>query len=501
MYDLYKPFRNYMRTVQTVPSLLAIYALHRHLMDDEPLPRSLQPRDRFGLLIDVKKRLYPWDLDVLAREVILNGDPHGRRSFQDWNTVATAGNFIRSMDDGITARRGPDYDIFRVMHRIIHFQFPWQRPPSSSSMMRYLKIYEGTALEDIVVARFGLRMRQLFYMSLATAGHFLGRAGFNITTDFSELGIDRERGVAFLLHITGNLADLRATTAERQSYDEAWMYAWNPLYETPLVAFDPAHPDRVICPLPSLLLRRVSDGLFYDIKEDAGFQNAYGNAFQTYVGFVLETLCPVPFVVVPEQPYRVGKNLKHGVDWILQDDTATVFIECKTKRLRHDAKFGADEEQLTNDLDAMARAVTQLYKNILDAQAGRTPWEPTCRPVFPLVVTLEDWWLFTPSIHRRLRRLIGERFEAEQLDIELLTDMPFTIASIDEVELALTVVAEEGILPFFTLKTSDEHREWAVSPFTSHQYPERPAEARRELFEEGWQELAIRPAIKALPRL
>lgn len=128
MYDLYKPFRNYMRTVQTVPSLLAVYALHQHLLHDTPLPDQLQPRDRFGLPIRVKENLFPWDLDVLAREVILNGDPAGKHSLQQWNAVAKAGNFIRGIDDGITRRRTKDYDIFRVMHRIIHFQFPWQLP-------------------------------------------------------------------------------------------------------------------------------------------------------------------------------------------------------------------------------------------------------------------------------------------------------------------------------------------------------------------------------------
>lgn len=496
MYDLYKPFRNYMRTVQTVPSLVAIYALHQHLVNDNPLPRGLQPRNKFGLPIRVADILFPWDLDVLVREVVLNGSPEGRTSFQNWNSIATAGNVIRRIDDGITGRRNENYDVFRVMHRIVHFQFPWQMPPSSGSMMRYLKIYEGTPLEDIVVARFGLPMRQLYYMGLAIAGHFLQSPGFKIDTDFSELGVDRELGLAFLRHITRSLPELRATTLEHQSYDEAWMYAWNPLYETPLIAIDPYHPERTVCPLPSLVLRRVSEGLFYDINGDDGFQNAYGNAFQAYVGYVLETLCPAPFAVAPEQSYRVGKNLKHGIDWILQDDQATVFIECKTKRLRHDAKFGAGDEQLRSDLDTMARAVTQLYKNILDAQAGYTAWKPTGQPIFPLIVTLEDWWLFTPSIHRRLSDLIDERFEDAGLEKTLLADMPFTIASINELEIALTVIAEDGILPFFEAKTNAENREWAVSPFTSHNYPQRPLDARRKLFDEEWHSLAIEPALQ-----
>lgn len=495
MYDLYKPFRNYMRTVQTVPALLTVYKLHQHLLDGDPVPAQLQPT-RFGLPVPINKHLFPWDLDVFAREIILNGDPHGKNSFEDWNSVAVVGNFIRHLDDGITSRRDESYDVFRVMHRIVHFQFPWQRPPSSSSMVRYLKIYEGTTLEEIVVARFGMTMRQLYYLGLSMAGHFSGQPGFNITTDFSQLGINPERGLAFMRRITSSLADLRAATRERQRYDEAWMYAWNPLYDTPLVGIEPAHPERTICPLPSLLLRRVSEGLFYNIKEDVGFQNAYGSAFQNYVGYVLRTLCPEPFTVIEEQPYRVGKNLKHGVDWILQDDGASAFIECKTKRLRHDAKFGADDDQLVDDLDKMARGITQLYKNILDAQAGLTPWAPTKKPIYPLVVTLEDWWLFTSSIHRRLNQLLEEHFVAEGLDLALLDAMPFTIASVDELEQALIAIAEEGVLPFFKTKTDQEHREWAVSPFTSHQYPARSADAHRKLFDEAWQGLAIDPPIR-----
>ena len=53
----------------------------------------------------------------------------------------------------------------------------------------------------------------------------------------------------------------------------------------------------------------------------------------------------------------------HGVDWVLSDSKGHLFIECKTKRLTLDAKTLSDSVALDRDLDVMAKAVVQHYRN------------------------------------------------------------------------------------------------------------------------------------------
>jgi hypothetical protein len=50
-----------------------------------------------------------------------------------------------------------------------------------------------------------------------------------------------------------------------EAYGDGWLYAWNPLQAKPLVSFDLSYPERAYCPIPMYMLRRASDGLFYDL--------------------------------------------------------------------------------------------------------------------------------------------------------------------------------------------------------------------------------------------
>ena len=113
---------------------------------------------------------------------------------------------------------------------------------------------------------------------------------------------------------------------------------------------------------------------------------------------------------------------------------------------------------LAQAMDEMAGHVVQHYKNILDAQAGCTPWTPRVAPSFPLIVTLEDWWIFTPTVVGLLSDSVDRRLGEAGLSPGLARDMPYTIVSIDELEIALQVISETGIAPFLNAKNDDEHR-------------------------------------------
>ena len=119
--------------------------------------------------------------------------------------------------------------------------------------------------------------------------------------DYSVLGITRDASNAFFNRITCTLAHLKDETIKRQSYTRDWMYVWNPLEATPLVSFDPAFPDRVLCPIPRYLLRRASAGIFFDLVKAADFDNPFGNSFQAYVGELIKAFCAPPRFFLSEE--------------------------------------------------------------------------------------------------------------------------------------------------------------------------------------------------------
>ncbi|PKQ09188.1 MAG: hypothetical protein CVT73_03930 [Alphaproteobacteria bacterium HGW-Alphaproteobacteria-12] len=354
-------------------------------------------------------------------------------------------------------------------------------------MMRYTKIFGESGLEPLVASATGLGLRQFYLLGIASAGHFLSRSGMRVDSDYSFLGVNQNQSHSFFERLTLDVQQIRNRTKSEQKYNEDWVYAFNPLRAYPLVRFDPAHPERVLCPIPEFLMRRVSEGVFYDIAGSAGFANAFGVSFQKYVAEVARILCREPkFQITDEQEYKVGKYRKDGVDLVIEDESGVIFIECKAKRLRQDAKFSALGDGLEQAMDDMAKYVVQHYKNIADALKGVTSWKTRSVACFPVIVTLEDWWIFGPTVVDLLAARVKDRIGEAQLPQEFLDTMPYTIASIDELEIALQIMDQIGIEPFLSAKNDTEYKTWSIRPFATNHFLDEVAKANRHLFEDDW---------------
>ena len=49
--------------------------------------------------VRLKHNIWPWDLDILAREIVLNAGERGDRSLRRWKDLADAINHIRRVDE------------------------------------------------------------------------------------------------------------------------------------------------------------------------------------------------------------------------------------------------------------------------------------------------------------------------------------------------------------------------------------------------------------------
>jgi hypothetical protein len=485
-YDAYKPFRNYMRRFDLVSGLTDVWRYSVHIMEGQPLPADYAVGK--GEMVSLKRHLYPWDLDILARELLLNAGKSSDRSLRTWGHLAVAGNHIRALEDAAYSEPGAKpSDVMLELHRIAHRQFPWQISMGMAPMMRAFKVFGEAAVEAIVVRDLGMTVRQFLLLGTAVGGHFLSRWGMSTNQDYGVLGISRDASNAFFKRITCTTAQLREETAKRQSYGRDWAYTWNPLEATPLVSFDSAFPDRVLCPIPRYLLRRASGGIFYDLTNSAGFTNPFGNSFQAYVGEVIEATCRAPaFSALAEEPYHVGKRKKHGVDWVLSDCTAHLFIECKTKRLTLNARTLSDAVALDSDLDIMAKAIVQHYHNIRDALDGKTKWVPDGRPIYPVVLTLEDWFIFSPRVGGMLKTHVCRLLAEAGISEEVLLEMPYTVASAHEFEITGQIIAQVGIFAVMSKKTAPEQQGFSLLPFARQDFPAEMRRVNPRLFADDW---------------
>lgn len=74
----YKPFRNGLRRLSLEESLLVIWTYSAHLSRDLTLPPMF--RGKGGEPIDIRDYVWPWELALLAREVLLNASANGTAS-------------------------------------------------------------------------------------------------------------------------------------------------------------------------------------------------------------------------------------------------------------------------------------------------------------------------------------------------------------------------------------------------------------------------------------
>jgi hypothetical protein len=484
-YSAYKPLRNLVAQLEVLPSLVALWGYGIHVVHRSPLLPGLAPNRR--PFTDIRQYLHPWDIELLVREVLLRGSDRRGQELTDWNVLAKVTNQLRKFDD-ISFGEGLDHpDVMLHLQRLAHRQFRWQGSALGlAPIIRALMVYGGTELDAMTQRKFGMTMLQLVQLSLATGGHFLGSAVMTTDRDFGELGISSDASRAYLEMITCSIPELRESLAPLQRYDHTWAYRWSPLEAKPLLRFDSRSPERVICPIPQFAIARGTASVFYDLVGTAGFSDKYGPAFETYVGETLRRSCPKEeFTVETVEPYAASKGkLKHGMDWIVSDGTAHLVIECKTKRMSLGAKQASSNDALTADIHALAEAVVQNYKNIRDAQAGEVAWRPWHTQIFPMVVTLEDWYLFSPRVTEALDAEVLALLDAHGIDSTVLTQMPFTVVSADELEIGSQVIGMVGVAEVLSKTTAANRRFWAVHSVLREYFPDQLRRAKQILFDD-----------------
>ncbi|AOW12253.1 hypothetical protein LPB72_14940 [Hydrogenophaga crassostreae] len=493
IYDAYKPLRNYLRQCTLETTLADTWQLSQHVANPAAMPAPVEAGKR---PYSLDGQLFPWDLPAITREVLLHAQPRGgQKRLNSLAAVQTVVNSLRATgNEGSKLRLTGQDDVFNELLRMSHHQFPWQQGNIYGSLIRHLKIFGASSVAPILEKQTGLTAKEFFFLGFMLVLHLKRSFDINSAQDYSEFGIAQAKAIAFFSRLSMSIDDLRPLLAA-QPVDATWDYGWNPLEATPLVALDPEHPNRLFCPVPDLLLRRFSTGLYYDLVKVSGFDNAFGSAFEAYVGEVLAVAYQDgPATVLKEAPYSVGLQAHHGPDWIVCDAGGNLVVECKTKRLTHAARQ-AGEDALRAEVDKIAGAVVQNYKNIGEAQQGLSSWKPNAHPIIPLVITFEDWFFLGPLLHELLEQSVRSQLLGAGLNDQLMEAMPYAVMSCREFELCIGAVREGGIAKFFQGKRKGEYLQWMWPEYLYHEYKGMNPINFQKAFQADWRKVIPEAAI------
>lgn len=482
MREAYKPLRNMARTFAFDATIDDIWHYLQHLSTDSPLPdafeRGLNPSS--GQPFDLRYMLPPFKFELMLREIILHaGQDKLRRSLRRWKDLASLANELLRYSE-LTGGYGDDgtTPLMDTLHRLGHQQMPWQREQVHRELIRTWLVYGTPAMEPIMLETTGLTIRQYTILAYSAASWAMRSPRWRVPPGyFAPAGISDDQVTTFLHALSKTIAEHRGLQRQAQKLELGWEYTWNPVREYPLI-FDA--PGSFVCPIVAHLIKRVTSGLYFDVCRGTGFSETYGKAIDAYIGLALVRGHPTapPHKVAP---YGSANKRKHGSDWIVSDPTGNVFVECKGKRLLRDARSLENPVALARDLDTLADAIVQNYRNIADAEAGLTDWVPNELPTFSLVVTLDDWVLFSHGPQDQLHALVLRKAVAADL-APMVTRIPYFYASAADTEELALAWGEAGIDQVMRRKSGEEHRRSMMSPFIQNHHT-GAIQAAGEMFE------------------
>lgn len=498
--DLLEQVRRQLSRYSLIESLFVVFGHMQYLQFNQPIPDGIQLDPAVAAVSGYDRKFFEWELDLLSRELLQYAPMTGRFSLTRWSEFASTLNLFKEIDNTISERTGRllEENIFLELGRLAYREFPWQERPNHWRLTRYYKIFGDASVDAIIEAEIGLTAKELYVLGLALIGHFRTRFAYDYPVDFSVIGITDDKRRRFMRHFSAPLSDLIKKAAASELRDMNFVYSQNPLRIFPIVhtGLDGRH--CLIAPIPSYLFHRFTAGVYYELTDNPGFGNAFGASFQRYIGEVLNAALPRGrFEVRAEQEYYSAKDRKDTIDWIASDDSAHLFVECKTKRMQLSSRIAlADTTSLDADLAKIADFIFQAYKTMEDAKSHRYPhWHPDDLPLYPMIVLLEDWYLFAPRLEEALDNQVIDKLRTAGIDPAVMTASPYSVCTVGDFEVFAQVISMTGIAQVMQKKLTGESTKWNMKSFLLSAFTDEVGRVdKRGLFPSALE--SIHPAIR-----
>lgn len=469
-FKLYKPLRNELRNYSIEDVLSVCKAYSQALTYRLRLPSDLEPIPKYN---DFGEGIHNWELEIIAREAIINSSEH----IHTGKTLKKASNFLRTInklrkfEDDLAKQYGSQENVLRELQRIAHRQFEYQaQNPSSTLMYRYHKIFSKPALDKIVNEAFGFDTHRLYLIGMLLTGSFINWFALHYPPEIKlpkQHNLTMDEINQFLEHFSKPLDELRELLkADERQINENYAYYFDSLMKFPIVKMEAQGRMSLVSPLPILITWRFTKGVYYELNDKSGFDKAFGNAFEEYVGDALKHIfSDTKFAINPEEPK--GKHNLPSSDWYVSDEQSSIFVECKTWRMTLPAKINLHSDDALNEqLEKLSSSVIQAYKAVKAFRDGRHK-NPTFKfdsqkQIYPIVVTLESWYLFGKTL-KMLTDIVEAKMKDEKLPTEWLNEIPFIVCNISELEKLMQLIhMKDSIKEVLQDKNDDETKHWEL---------------------------------------
>lgn len=446
-YQVFKKLRNHLRQINVENALYVIWTYLGFFQFKTKFPRDIEVHKSIIYAPNIPSRgIQEWELATLAREVIANGEIYPSATKKDlrrWQTFAAFINALKDFEGNFLSGQINAENFPKEFRRMAHRQFKWQSKPTLTEIVRYYKVFNNPRVQNYVVKHIGLTTQQWYIIGTALLGTAMTAPKHNIDPEIKIAGMIKDDFDKFVKQTALDLLEMQKLIREKVPINEEFLYATNPLEFYPLVKIG----RYFYCPIINFLLWRLTSGLYFNLVGDKNFGKEFGLAFQDYLTEVSDVILDKDIQIVKEQKYLDGKEEKDTVDIILSQKGSAFFVEAKAKRLKAKSKSQIlTSEAIDEDLDVMADAVVQVYISIEEYKKNLYPnfSYVSTRDVFPIIVTLEEWYVFGEE-YRTLLVKIKSKLKEKGISEHVLEQHPFTITSVEDYEFLLQVLKNHKI--------------------------------------------------------
>lgn len=213
-------------------------------------------------------------------------------------------------------------------------------------------------------------------------------------------------------------------------------YDFNSLFVYPLIrpwpsrTGDPLDLDRMVAPIPDLVLYRMTNGIYLDMHDryKSDFDQFFGHLLSAYIGRILTGFVPAPNLL-SEADLRKTYPASAGKvpDWIILDGKTAILIEVKTARIPRIVYATGDEAKLDEALEKVRDGLSQLFEfqqAVRDKKPGLERLAK-CKEFVNVIATFEPAYLASSDpFKKRLRDVLDPRMRS----------MRWSMLSLDEFE-------------------------------------------------------------------
>lgn len=402
-----------------------------------------------------------WSLETLLNEFLttpLKKNRHKTLNCNNWNVFAELANTLRTLEDQEDMLDVNPEDIAESIPRILWRQSPWQIGFSNDmEIYRAWSLYNSEAANSVLFAKYELSFDEITFIGRLLYDLFLENPSLPCDINLSHRGISNASRDNFFSMVSLSSQSMQAAAYRKRKGVDAVAYKPSILRNFPLIKVKDGESSRISCPIPDLLLLRISSGLFYDIVENNGARNAAGSAFEKHI-LEFTRFHFLPHFSIDEEFEYKNRGSKRSVDMIVSNEEGQLklVVECKALSLKMHVRQSPDPWNAhSEDFRELIKGILQIWRFCHQAHLKKfEKYHANLTGTVGIILTLHPW---VEMSAKTTKEIVDKAKEAATKEnIPLISQIPVSFVASTDWETSLQDVNPTAFLKALHIHTDEK---------------------------------------------